>query len=91
MNIGKAIQNYAARRGISFEVWDDKFLIWDIQNDNEWMCSYSIDENTGFLHFYGNVYLPQEVKEELPATIDTEKKLKEVINFISKEFVSREY
>ncbi|EDS3220953.1 hypothetical protein GQU58_004589 [Salmonella enterica] len=89
MNIGKAIQNYAARRSITFEVWDDKFLLWEANNDNEWMCSYSIDENTGFLHFHGNIYLPQEVKEELPATIDTEKKLKEVINFIAKEFISK--
>ncbi|ECW0786404.1 hypothetical protein F3Q20_02660 [Salmonella enterica subsp. enterica] len=89
MNIGKAIQNYAARRGITFEVWDGKFLIWEADNDNEWMCSYLIDENTGYLHFDGNIYLPQEVKEELPATIDSEKKLKEVFDFISKEYINK--
>ncbi|EMW0060161.1 hypothetical protein ABIV32_001573 [Salmonella enterica subsp. enterica] len=89
MNIGKAIQNYAARRGITFEVWDDKLLFWEATNDSEWMFSYTIDENTGFLHFYGNVYLPQDVKEELPAMIDTDKKLKEVINFIAKEYINK--
>lgn len=89
MNIGKAIQNYASRRGITFEVWDNKFLIWEADNDNEWMCSYSIDENTGFLHFEGNVYLPQDVKEELPAMIDSEKKLKEVFDFISKAYIKK--
>ncbi|EFI2836394.1 hypothetical protein [Escherichia coli] len=89
MNIGKAIINYAARRNIDITLIDDETVaFWEADNDCEWMFSYMIG-NDGFLHFKGNVYLPQDIKEELPACIDTEKKLKEVINFIAKEFISK--
>ncbi|EKI20907.1 hypothetical protein ECTW15901_1284 [Escherichia coli TW15901] len=37
----------------------------------------------------GNVYLPRDIKEELPAMIGTDKKLKEVLDFIYKEFISK--
>lgn len=89
MNIGKAIINFAKRRGMDITMIDDETVaFWEADNDCEWMFSYMIGDN-GFLHFKGNVYLPQDVKEELPACIDSDKKLKELINFVAVEFVSK--
>ncbi|EDZ7377380.1 hypothetical protein GS157_002903 [Salmonella enterica] len=90
MKISKAIMNYAARRSMEIEIdtQENEVRFWDSRNDCEWMFSYSIG-NEG-LHWKGNIYLPLDVKEELPAMIATDKKLKEVIDFVAKEFVSRE-
>ncbi len=90
MKISKAIMNYAARRNMEIEVDTDEMEVrfWDARNDCEWMFSYTI-ENDG-LNWKGNIYLPRDVKEELPAMITSDKKLKEVIDFVAKEFVSKE-
>ncbi|EDT7800706.1 hypothetical protein [Salmonella enterica] len=89
MKISKAIMNYAARRGMEIEVSleDMEVRFWEVENECEWMFSYTI-ENDG-LNWKGNIYLPRDVKEELPAFIANDKKLKEVIDFVAKEYVSK--
>lgn len=88
MKITKALSNYAARRGLCLTVEnlgkEDFLCFWELENDNEWIFSYSIckDQNGCLLTWRGNIYLPEEIKEELPGTIMTEKQLKEVINFV---------
>ena len=46
------------------------------------MFSYRVNEDGSFT-WNGNIYLAQEVKEELPATIKDEKHLRQVLKFIS--------
>lgn len=93
MKITQGLQNYAKRRGISLELYNDgehdRVLFWDINNDNEWLCSYEVQEVRnvdGFyeegLYYHGNILLSQEEKEELPYWINNDKKLKEVITFL---------
>lgn len=84
-SINKGIINYAARRGIELEVYEDadkeRLLFWEAENDCEWMFDYTI-ESDGY-HFNANVYGNREMMEELPAWIPNDKKLKEVINFVA--------
>ena len=86
MNISKTTFNFAKKRGIELELIeaDDRLILafYEDKNECEWMFSYNVNHDC--LTWRGNIYLPQEVKEELPATITTEKKLREVIDFISK-------
>ncbi|ECO4492896.1 hypothetical protein FYF33_20155 [Salmonella enterica] len=90
--INKSILNYAAARGISLEVDRDSeaVLFWEADQDCEWMFSYGIASRDGSLVWRGNIYLPDAIKEELPAHIMTAAKLKEVINFIAVEYVSKQ-
>lgn len=86
MKITKSLVNFANRRNldITVENFDDKDLVcfWEKDEDSEWLFSYRISED-GSLSWGGNVYLKQEIKEELPGTIFSEKQLKDVINFVS--------
>ena len=90
--INKSILNYAAARGISLEVDRDSeaVLFWEADQDCEWMFSYGIASRDGSLVWRGNIYLPDTVKEELPAHIMTAAKLKQVIDFIAVEYVSKQ-
>lgn len=80
--ISKSLVNFAAKRGIEFEIYEGKLLVWGADNDSEWLCDYLINEN-GSLSFNANVTMKQQDKEELPGTIFDAKKLKEMIVFIS--------
>lgn len=88
MKLTTGLQNYAKRRNLELEIdtIDSKelLLIWNTENDNEWICSYEI-QNAG-LFFHGNILLTQQDKEELPNWISNEKKLKDVLNFISNNY-----
>lgn len=87
MNISKTTFNFAKKRGLDLTVEDFgeglQLCIWEADNDCEWLCSYRIGYN--LLTWHGNVYLPAEIKEELPATINNEKHLREVLKFIANE------
>lgn len=84
MNISKTTFNLAANRGLELTVEDmgdvKALCFWDAENDCEWMFSYVYGD---VLTWKGNVYLPREIAEELPATIFTEKQLREVIKFVA--------
>ena len=88
MALTKTTTNFAKRHGFDLEInsFEDYTLlcVYEIENDCEWMFSYSIceDQNGCLLTWRGNIYLPEEIKEELPGTIMTERQLKEVINFV---------
>lgn len=86
MMVSKTTTNFAGKRGIELSVEQfndmDVLCIWETDNDCEWLCSYYINDDGSFT-WKGNIYLAQEVKEELPATIKDEKHLREVIKFIS--------
>lgn len=86
MMVSKTTTNFAGKRGIELSVEQfndmDVLCIWEADNDCEWLCSYYINDDGSFT-WKGNVYLSQEVKEELPATINDEKHLRQVIQFIS--------
>lgn len=87
MNISKTTFNMALKRGLQLTTVDvsDSLLlcIWETDNDCEWLCSYHI--NSDSLSYNGNICLPENIKQELPATIFTEKQLREVIKFVSEE------
>lgn len=88
MNISKTTINFAKRHNLDVTVEDFgeglQLCIWEADNDCEWLCSYRMNENGSFT-WHGNVYLAQEIKEELPATIKDEKHLRQVLKFISGE------
>ena len=89
--INKSILNYADKRGITLEVdkESESVLFWEKDQDCEWMFSYNICSMDWSLSFRGNIYLPDSIKEELPGWINTPAKLKEVIDFIHKEYITK--
>ena len=86
MALTKTTTNFAKRHGFDLEInsFEDYTLmcVYEIENDCEWMFSYRVNEDGSFT-WNGNIYLAQEVKEELPATIKDEKHLRQVLKFIS--------
>lgn len=90
--INKSILNYAAARGIQLEIDTDSeaVLFWEADQDCEWMFSYGIGSDYSLI-WRGNIYLPDSIKEELPAHIMTAAKLKELINYVATEYVSRQH
>lgn len=85
MKITGTTSLYAQRRGVEIIIEGNAVMFWDAKEESEWMFAYTM--NGDCLTWRGNVYLPQEVKEELPATIFSEKQLREVIDFIYREYV----
>lgn len=91
MKISKTTFNMALKRGIEIVIeegigcnGETLVCFWDNRSESngEWMFSYAMADN-GSLYWYGNIYLPQEIKEELPATIQSEQTLREVVVFLS--------
>ncbi|MEL5315730.1 hypothetical protein PTR49_05555 [Serratia ureilytica] len=83
-DITKTTFNMAQKRGLTLTVQkldgDQCLCVWEAKNDMEWLFCYTLT-NAG-LQWRGNVYLPDDLKEELPALITTEKKLREMVDFI---------
>lgn len=87
MKITQTTLNFAKRRGLELTIEEDVndlpiLCFWEAGNDCEWMFSYRVNE-CGTLNWNGNVYLSQEVKEELPSVIMNEKHLRRVIDFLA--------
>lgn len=94
MNISKTTEKFASDRGMELETSEVEVMkgikaeviyFYEKESDCEPMFSYLSNED-GSLSYYGNIYLPQEIKEELPAYIENEKDLRQVIDFVSKEY-----
>lgn len=83
MNISKSIHNYAKRRNLEITVENDGSEIWFYEADNDCEPMFTMFNNEDCLTWKGNIYLESEIKEEIPATIATEKKLKELLNYLS--------
>ncbi|MDM1841070.1 hypothetical protein [Serratia ureilytica] len=83
-DITKTTFNMAQKRGLTLTVekldGDQCLCVWEAKNDMEWLFSYTL--TSAGLQWRGNVYLPDDLKEELPALITTEKKLREMVDFI---------
>jgi hypothetical protein len=85
-DISKTTFKMALRRGLDLTVETKAsseatlLCIWEADNDCEWLCSYRFGD---VLSWNGNIYLPQQIKEELPATIKNEAELRQVISFIA--------
>lgn len=90
MELSKTTKNYANKRrlDVTIENFDenegDVLAVWEADNDCEWMFSYQINDDGSFT-WRGNIYLSQDIKEELPATVKDEKHLRQVLDFIAKE------
>lgn len=84
--LNKSLVNFAAKRGITLEVFESSVLFYEADNDSEWMFSYRIGQD-GSLTWGGNIYLPRDLKTELPYWIADAKKFKEVLEFISTDFI----
>lgn len=95
LKISKTTVKFAESRlmGVDLYLDDDGIWILDISemeyNKNlgiyddasEPCVQYFLNEN-GEFSFYGNIYLPQQVKEDLPLIIKNEKELRAVIQFL---------
>ncbi|MFM4936157.1 hypothetical protein ACET94_16755 [Aeromonas veronii] len=93
--ISKTTIKYALKRRIDLEVNQDldditseiKRTLWftEVDERGELACEpfviYLVNGDGSF-SFYGNVYLPDTVKEELPAYIENEKKLRAVLDYM---------
>ena len=85
----KTTLNYANKRKLDLTVWDsiedgddrDSVAIWEYDNEMEPLCVYTYDKGQYF--FSGNLWLPKQVKEELPYYVKDEKHLRQVLKFIS--------
>ncbi|QJI10876.1 hypothetical protein GuL6_173 [Buttiauxella phage vB_ButM_GuL6] len=91
MALSKITINFAAKRNILVEICEadeivemDRVWIYTDVDACEPDVSYVANADGSF-SFYGNLGLPVEVKEELPAYIRDEKHLREVIAFIANE------
>lgn len=94
MEISKTTINFAARRGLFLELVEaDEYVetprLWFYTDadDCEPDFSYFANENGSFT-FKENLCLPQEIKEELPATIFNERQLRQVIDFVARELAA---
>ena len=89
MKITKTTINFAARRGIEIYVHEGDKQVWfsQIDEEGEAFCEpfMMYNDNDDCLTYHGNIYLPKEIKEEIPVTIFSEKQLKEVIKFLAEE------
>lgn len=88
MSLSKTTIKFAQKRGLDVTIEDfgegEIVAVWELDNDCEWMFSYRVNPN-GSYTWNGNIYLDQEIKEELPATIKDEKHLREVLAFVANE------
>ncbi|ELP5902507.1 hypothetical protein QTV49_004547 [Vibrio vulnificus] len=94
MDISKITERFASDRGMELErsevevmkgVRAEVIYFYEKEANCEPMLSYLSNED-GSLSFYGNIYLPLEIKEELPAYIENEKDLRQVVDFLSSEY-----
>ncbi len=88
MNISKTTLNYAIKRNldVTVDICDGvtTVMIWDAEDDCEWLVSYKQGENHLGGVFLSSCLLSQDVKGELPHWIQDEKQLRQVLDFISK-------
>lgn len=79
----KTTLNFANKRNIDLteEDFASTVSIW-VTNEHQPSVVYFYNEDTGVYTYKHNFDLPQEVKEELPATIYGEKQLRQVLTFL---------
>lgn len=83
--LSKTTLNFAFKRKIDIINAPVDSKLWVFVTGESEPSLFLLSNKDGSFSFAGNVDLPQEVKEELPAHIRDEKHLREVLDFISKE------
>lgn len=81
--ISKTTINFARVRGLELELRDFMLEVYSDDNDSEYL--FSLRMQNGQFYWGGNVSLPQEIKEELPAHYPDEKALRLMLNFVAVE------
>ncbi len=87
----KTTFNFAERRGFNLvelpvNDYDDRqksLALWVFNDDNDCEPDVIYIQNTDGSYTFFDAYVPSAVREELPATINNELHMREVINFIS--------
>jgi len=90
MKLTKTTLNHAEKRNmcINLDELDDVTLITIVSQEEtgyEQYLEYIANEDGTFTYKYNEGLVSQETKEELPAFIQNEKQLRQVIEFIAKE------
>lgn len=88
----KAFINFISRRHISMEKFEDRVFVYRNDNDNEPMFTLiesSCEPDT--FAFAGNVMLPAEIKEELPAFYNGERDLKRLCDWLFKAWLKYDF
>jgi hypothetical protein len=80
--LSKTTLNFAERHGYSLDVTDN--LVWVYEGDEDSEPMFMIQHVNGEFFYKGNVYLPSEIKEELPHWMPDELRLRRVIAYVAK-------
>ncbi|NMY13536.1 hypothetical protein HBO38_35010 [Pseudomonas veronii] len=80
-SISKTTVNFAKARGLELEVNGSMLEVSEADNDSEFMFSLRMMGDSFF--YNGNVYLPEAIKEELPAYMKDEKALRAMLKFVA--------
>ena len=82
--ISKTTLNYATKRELELVAETDGMVaVFEADVDSEPM--FVIRAEGGEFFYGGNVYLPPEIKEELPHWMKDEKALRSVLNFVAQQ------
>jgi len=84
MKITQTTTNFAAKRGLVLDA-DDKTIWVSVLNENVEPMFSLFCKDDGTASYKGNIWLPQCVKEEIPAFYRTERDLRAMIAFIGCE------
>ncbi|ENY6785128.1 MULTISPECIES: hypothetical protein [Providencia] len=91
MQISKTTHSFAERRGLELTTENNDgtelLCIWETNNDWEWICSFQPTQDQ--LVFFGNIYLPQECLNALPAIIADETQLRAVLTKIAESLKTK--
>lgn len=94
MSISKTTTNYAKARGLELDLTEVEIVmgitqpvinVYELDSDCEPMFSVNINKD-GSYSYRSNVYLPNEIKEDLPAHMAKEEDFRKVLNFVSVEY-----
>lgn len=81
--LSKTTLKFAERHGYSFDVGDESDIIFVYEGDNDCEPLFIIRRVNGEFFYKGNIYLPQEIKEELPHWMPDELSLRRVIKYVA--------
>ena len=92
MNLSRTTNNYAAKRQMTVNVvpvrdncprgFSEVFLtIGPTDSDSDAELTYISSDGMVYA-YYSNTWLPNDVKEELPATIENEQQLRNILKYL---------
>ncbi|WP_219096290.1 hypothetical protein [Pseudomonas sp. UMAB-40] len=81
--LSKTTLNFAERHGYSLEFDSSDDVISVFEGDNDCEPLFTIQHCNGEFFYRGNIYLPEEIKVELPHWMPDELRLRRVIAFVA--------